>query len=30
MISLKLRGFIQIWSQKTGMTKLKEALIETV
>ncbi|XP_037862248.1 ubiquitin carboxyl-terminal hydrolase 29 [Chlorocebus sabaeus] len=30
MISLKVRGFIQIWSQRTGMTKLKEALIETV
>ncbi|XP_012320673.2 ubiquitin carboxyl-terminal hydrolase 29 [Aotus nancymaae] len=30
MISLKVRGFIQIWSQQTGMTKLKEALIETV
>ncbi|XP_003277323.3 ubiquitin carboxyl-terminal hydrolase 29 [Nomascus leucogenys] len=30
MISLKVHGFIQIWSQRTGMTKLKEALIETV
>ncbi|KAL0610043.1 Ubiquitin carboxyl-terminal hydrolase 29 [Plecturocebus cupreus] len=30
MISLKVRGFIQIWSRQTGLTKLKEALIETV
>nr|XP_017823704.3 ubiquitin carboxyl-terminal hydrolase 29 [Callithrix jacchus]XP_035141040.2 ubiquitin carboxyl-terminal hydrolase 29 [Callithrix jacchus]XP_035141042.2 ubiquitin carboxyl-terminal hydrolase 29 [Callithrix jacchus]XP_054105406.1 ubiquitin carboxyl-terminal hydrolase 29 [Callithrix jacchus] len=30
MISLKVRGFIQIWSRQTGMTKSKEALIETV
>ncbi|XP_003944072.1 ubiquitin carboxyl-terminal hydrolase 29 [Saimiri boliviensis] len=30
MISLKMRGFIQIWSRQTGITKLKEALIETV
>ncbi|XP_017365057.1 ubiquitin carboxyl-terminal hydrolase 29 [Cebus imitator] len=30
MISLKVHGFIQIWSRQTGMTKLKEALIETV
>ncbi|XP_045388475.1 ubiquitin carboxyl-terminal hydrolase 29 [Lemur catta] len=30
MTPLQIHGFIQIWSEKTGMTELKEALIETV
>ncbi|XP_004606486.2 ubiquitin carboxyl-terminal hydrolase 26 [Sorex araneus] len=30
MPSLVVRGFVQMWNMKTGMSKLKEAFIETV
>uniref|UniRef100_H0XK90 Ubiquitin carboxyl-terminal hydrolase n=1 Tax=Otolemur garnettii TaxID=30611 RepID=H0XK90_OTOGA len=30
MTPLQIHGFIKIWSKNTGMTKLKEAFIETV